>query len=198
MAKKEPKQSKPKDVEVVPAGSMEVRPPLMDRAAWDPVSLRITGEVSFDEWSAIGAWLEAVQGGLQWWTGDWMNYGEAAFDEKYAQAIDATGWSISTLEVYSWVCRKIAPAQRRPDLSFSHHKEVADLKPAEQETWLAKAITGEDGEAWSSDRLRRELKKAKAAGSSIGVWVVVSASDDADAEKLISQLTSEGRTAKRK
>lgn len=172
-------------------------PQLIDRAEWSPTALLVKGDLSFDEWSAIGAWLEAVESGVQWWVGDWLNYGEARFDEKYAQAVDATGWSLSTLEVYAWVCRKIAPAQRRADLSFSHHKEVADLKPEEQSEWLAKALEGEDGDAWSTDRLRRELK-ARTDGAAKSLWVLVQATDDADADALIAKLTSEGRTAKRK
>lgn len=177
--------------------ALAVRPPMMDRALWERSALIVKGDMTFEEWNAIGAWLEAVQTGVQWWVGDWMNYGEGQFGEKYAQAIDATGWSISTLEVYAWVCKKIAPAQRRADLSFSHHKEVADLAPGDQVAWLDKAISGEDGDAWSSDRLRRELK-AKKLGSPAGLWVLVEAKDEADAEKLIAQMSREGRSAKRK
>lgn len=79
----------------------------------------------------------------QWWVGDWLNYGERAYGEKYAQAMDVTGLEYDTLSSYRWVAAEIEPCLRKQKLSWSHHKEVAALEPAEQAEWLDRAETDE-------------------------------------------------------
>lgn len=163
----------------------------------EATALRIQGELSFDDWSGIGVWLEQADKAIQWWIGDWMNYGEERFGEQFAQAIEATGWAIATIRQYAWVCAKVPPKNRRPDLTFFHHREVADLPVDDQAAWLDKAIAGDNDGAdpWSSDRLRREIK-SKAKGGAVKIWVMVAATDQEDAESLCTKFKAEGREAK--
>ena len=57
----------------------------------DTTALVVRGEPSFDEWESVGAFLHQVDGAVQWWIGDWLNYGEKAYGEKYSQALDVAG-----------------------------------------------------------------------------------------------------------
>jgi hypothetical protein len=163
-----------------------------------PLGLRFKqGKLPFDTWSNIGGTLEAMERGIQWWIGDWMVYGEKYYGDDHVQAVDATGFQLETIMQHRWVCERVPFERRRLALSYSHHREVADLTPAQQTKWLDKA----EAEDWSVDRLRRELghEKKKAAaeeGADLHVWVLVEAKDPADAETLISRFKLEGRKAK--
>jgi len=163
----------------------------------DPLGLRVNKDLSFTDWAGLGAWLEAVEHGIQWCIGDWLNYGEQAFGEQAAQAIDATGWAIDTLNQYRWVCARVHRDIRRPELTFFHHREVAGLEPSAQVEWLERAVTGDpDGSSWTRERLRAEVQSAKPGGGPTAWYVVVSAKDQSDADRLADRMRVEGRTAK--
>jgi hypothetical protein len=161
----------------------------------EQTGLLVQGELSFEEWSGIGTWLETVDRAIQWWIGDWMAYGESRYGEQYVQAINATGWALATIKQYQWVAERVPVKNRRPELSFFHHREVADMPPDEQVAWLGKAMTGTDGDSWGVDRLRREINHAKR-GTEAKLWVMVAATDQDDAEKLLEKFKAEGREAK--
>ena len=57
-----------------------------------PVSWQPPTELTFEEWTAIGNTLQQVGASLNWWIGDWLNYGERKWGEMYAQAVEVTGW----------------------------------------------------------------------------------------------------------
>jgi len=160
----------------------------------EPCGIHVTKPLTFEDWSAMLAWLEAVEVGVQWWIGDAMIYGEQVFGEMYSQALSATGWQLKTIEQYRWVCSKVPFRNRRSDLSFFHHREVADLQEDQQAEWLARAAKGDDDQ-WSTDRLRQELNAAKH-GEKARFFVVVEAKDPADANALVERMRNEGRKAK--
>ena len=111
-------------------------------------------------WELIGSLLTRVQSGVQWWVGDWMQYGEQAYGEKYAQAVDAyeqTGINVDTLRNYQWVSEHVPVVRRLTTLSWSHHQAIAALPPKEQTQWLQEAVK----EGWSYRDLRREVDKAE-------------------------------------
>lgn len=132
-----------------------------------PNGLLVRGIVPYETWEAYGYWLACVEKAVHWLLGDWCNYGEAAYGEKYAQALDSSVFAYQTIANDAWVCSRIPISRRRENLSFGHHAEVAALDVAEQDHWLELAATG-DGEAgmdgrakpWSRDRLRHELRQA--------------------------------------
>lgn len=163
----------------------------------EPLGMLIQSELSFEDWSGLGAWLEVAEQGIQWWIGDWMVYGEQRYGEQYVQAVNATGLALATIKQYQWVCERVPVKNRRSNLSFSHHREVADLPADQQAEWLEKAIKGDDGSGdnpWNTDRLRREIKTEKKGSAKI--WVLVTAKDQADADTLIEKFKAEGREAK--
>ena len=110
-------------------------------------------EMSFEQWQNLGATLQQIDASLPWWIGDWLNYGEWAWGEAYAQAVEITGMSVDRLNNYKWIANKIDVAQRREDLSWSHHRAVAAFDPELQADWLERAI--ENG--WSVNELWREI-----------------------------------------
>ena len=104
-----------------------------------PDRMTVHGEPSFAEWSAMMAQVLHVRGALPYWIGDMLLYGECAYGEAYAQAIEVTGYEYQTLANYASVCRRVPPERRQAELSFSHHALVAALSPEDQTHWLHEA-----------------------------------------------------------
>jgi len=119
------------------------------------VGMEIKGALSFDDWLHVGEMLKTAEGSVQFWIGDYLNYGEKAYGEKYAQAVDAK--QAATWKNYAWVATKVEISLRKDLLSYKHHEAVAPLAPPEQKTWLTKAIE----EDWSVHELRAAIKAAK-------------------------------------
>lgn len=119
--------------------------------------LRLTKKVPFDTWEQIGNTLQVMEGSVQWWIGDWLNYGEKVYGEKYAQAINEK--QADTWKQYAWVASSVEKCTRVHNLPWSHHREVASLPPNEQTQWLSKAADNE----WSHRDFITELRKAKVA-----------------------------------
>jgi len=94
------------------------------------------GTPSFDQWRACGEFLRNANGAVHFWIGDWLNYGEQKYGETYAQAIDGTQYDYQTLSNDKWIASRVEVSRRRENLSFSHHSEVAELDPEEQDELL--------------------------------------------------------------
>lgn len=77
---------------------------------------------------------------------DALNFGESAYGEEYAQAIDETRkWmqvSSKTIHNAMWVMKHIPASRRRELLTLSHHEQVAALPPDEQDELLGQAEEG--------------------------------------------------------
>lgn len=98
--------------------------------------LQAVGEPSFDNWQECGEFIKKAEGAVQFWLGDWIKYGEGHYGEMYTQALEDTGYEYKTLVNDKYVASKIESSRRRDNLSFSHHAEVADLPPADQDKML--------------------------------------------------------------
>lgn len=120
-----------------------------------PTGLIIEGKPSVESWLEYGEKIKQIHGAIQWICGDWLNYGEKAYGQKYSQALDETGYSYDTLRHVSWVAAKVEPCRRKHNLSWSHHLEVIKLNPDEQDFWLAKA----EEENLSTKQLRGAIIK---------------------------------------
>lgn len=144
------------------------------------------------EWTAFGLWVETVHKGNQWWVGDWLSIGEGLLGEKYAQAIDATRWDVDTLMQYQRIAGAVPVRNRRDDLSWSHHREVAHLPADQQREWLARAVA----EGWSCERLRREMKQAAGGNTNTMLYVLVACVDAADQQQFLERMQTENRQVK--
>ncbi|MEY3897052.1 MAG: hypothetical protein RLZZ214_2573 [Verrucomicrobiota bacterium] len=101
-----------------------------------PTGIEFHQDLSFAEWNALGQKLAPIGKSIDFILGDWINYGEVAYTEKYKQALATTGIPYQTLANYSYVARKVPFFCRQENLGFEHHAVVAKLKPDEQERWL--------------------------------------------------------------
>jgi hypothetical protein len=110
----------------------------------------------WDEWQAMGVQLQGLAKSVHWLVGDWLNVGEREYGEKYAQAVDATGYSVQTLTNDKYVTAQIEIYRRRENLSFAHHAEVARFPAEIQDYWLTRA----EEEGWSRDELRKAIRES--------------------------------------
>src|SRR5262245_16386204 len=116
--------------------------------------LELPVELTFEEWAGIGNVLGTMARATPWLLGDWVNYGDRAYGETYAQALSETGLSYAYLSNAAWICRRVPPSRRREKLSFGHHEVVAPMTPAEQKRWLREAEKGE----WTRATFREQVQ----------------------------------------
>jgi N6-adenosine-specific RNA methylase IME4 len=124
------------------------------RVTYGPTGIEFDPDLQYDEWTVVGETLDRMQQGIQWWVGDWLLFGERAYGEQYAQAMDATKLDYGYVRNLQWVAGAFELSRRRDNLSWSHHKEVAQLEPAEQDYWLDTAIS----EKFSQRDLRKAIR----------------------------------------
>lgn len=140
--------------------------------------LVIAEEVDFEEWEAFGKYLAFAVGAVQLWIGDWLNFGERRWGERYSQVMDETGLSYKSLANASYVARQVDVSRRRENLSFGHHEAVAALEPEAQDRLLGLA----DAHGWTRSELRRQVaaERALAQVASAGREIQVIAGDMLD------------------
>jgi hypothetical protein len=130
----------------------EARDVLVSTVAWTP---RVP--LSAPRWVEYGRRLGRLGTGVHWWLGDWVRYAAAAPDrERYRLAAKLTGYEVQTLMNLAYVASRLAAADRRPEVSWSHHSEVAALTPDQQRQWLDRVSS----DRLSQKDLRRELRRA--------------------------------------
>jgi hypothetical protein len=115
--------------------------------------------LTFDDWLGAGRQISTIASASAWWLGDWLNYGERTYGQRYRTALDLTPFDYKTLRNYAWVARRVEMSRRRDNLSFQHHAEVAALPEAEQDLWLRRA----EKLRWSRNRLRGQLTQHRRA-----------------------------------
>jgi hypothetical protein len=141
-----------------------------DRATGDQQAKVIVGatcwrprdDLDAAEWILLGRRLGTISRGVAWWLGDWVNYGNAAFGEKYSRAARVTGYDVQSLMNMAYVASRFDYARRREGLSWSHHAELAALAIEYQDSWLDNAelkhlsVRGlrDAIRAWRADQLR--------------------------------------------
>ncbi len=111
------------------------------------------GKPTFDEWISCGRFIKDAEQSVQFWIGDWLLFGEKTYGKvQYEQAIQQTGLDLQTLRTYKWVASSVPTYLRRYELSYHHHKEVANLNAEKQTALLDKAVT----ESWPLLKLKQE------------------------------------------
>lgn len=125
-----------------------------------PTALLLPNDLAYEEWQEIGRRLNLVTSASLWWWGDWVNYGEKRYEHgRYEEALTSSEYEYETLANASQVAREFEFGRRRPNLSWSHHQEVAPLSEAEQDRWLDEA----SAKGWSRNKLRQQLKQNRLA-----------------------------------
>lgn len=108
----------------------------MERADKNPVGLSLPDDLSQKEWVEIGHRLKEAEGALLWWIGDWARFGKRSYGDGYADVIEATGFAYDTIRKAVSVANRFEFGRRRPNLSFSHHADVASLDPEDADELL--------------------------------------------------------------
>lgn len=114
---------------------------ISDLANATPVGLSLDDKLSYAEWESVGFDLAKVGKAMQWWIGDWVNYGGKRYGETYKAAIEATGMSPKTCQTYALISKAFEMPRRRGNLAFGHHVEVWSLEPGQQDELLDRAET---------------------------------------------------------
>ncbi len=113
-------------------------------------------DTTYEQWLEIGQNLMQATQNIMWWLGDWWNFGDRKYGELAAQALNME-IPYNTFSKASYVANKIPLERRNPELSWTHHSEVASLDSGLQQQYLEKAID----ENLSVKALRSIIKKQK-------------------------------------
>jgi N6-adenosine-specific RNA methylase IME4 len=125
----------------IPTAIIEVTRKTLELGAFrlTATELVVRGAPAFDEWRRCGALLQRIEGAIQWWIGDWLNYGEQQWRDRYGAAADATKIDPGTLRNYAYVAKHVSPSLRSDKVAYSIHKEIAPLAPETQSAILERA-----------------------------------------------------------
>lgn len=143
------------EIQVKESNQLEVAGLQMSRSA-----LAIPENVTDEQTSQIGKFLQSVEGSKSWWWGDFLVAIEKRKGEHYANEwVEMAGLDSASLRQYKWCADFFEPSSRLDSLSFSHHYEAmagssGDLAVAQD--WLDRAA--ENG--WSKSQLRKEIRLA--------------------------------------
>jgi hypothetical protein len=124
--------------------------------------------MSFSEWLEYGRRLGLMGRSAGWWIGDWLNYGNHAFGERYVRASRITGYDAQTLMNMTYVASRFDTPRRRGKLSWSHHAEIAAMETEEQDYWLERAETDRLSVRCLREGIRRERIRKRVEGESAG------------------------------
>tara|TARA_R110000744_G_scaffold271950_2_gene384988 strand:- start:211 stop:858 length:648 start_codon:yes stop_codon:yes gene_type:complete len=126
---------------------------------------------TYDEWERDGKLLRTMHHNLPWLLGDWLNYGQAAFGEKYSQALDQWDFEIDTLYHYSMVAAGFPAARRRTStsstgfqLTWTHYRRLLSMAEIDQEVWLGRAFRESLSVRELDQAIRAQLGSGKKAG----------------------------------
>ena len=121
------------------------------------ISLDLKEDLKYEEWVEIGEALTNQAKHIMWWLGDWWNYGDRKYGELASQALDF-GIPYSTFSNAAYVANKIPLERRVPELSWTHHHEVAYLEDDKKIDSLLKEAYDNN---YSVRDLRATVKKNK-------------------------------------
>lgn len=121
---------------------------------FSPIGIVYPDDYDFKQWLKDGVYIGMLSKSLMFCLGDWCNFGETKYGEKYSQALDCSKFDYGTLRNAAWVCKHVPIERRNSNLFFGHHYEVAKLEPELQLEYLSKAEVN----GWSVRQLRQCVK----------------------------------------
>lgn len=121
--------------------------------------IQFNKSATVEDWEKAGRFLARADGAIQWWIGDWLNYGEGKpqWGDRYEEAVEAFGREVQTLKNYKSVAKTFELSRRRDNLDHKHHVEVAALDPNTADELLDRA----EAEGMSTRQLRTAARDAK-------------------------------------
>lgn len=135
---------------------MSLKPPILTVGKFDFYAVSEHG-MTFVPETPRAEWLDAVKRLTHFYEGsemarerclmclaDALNFGELAFSEEFAQAIDSTrealGLSPKTIANAQWVYKKIDASRRRDGITLGHYSVIAALEPETQDRFINEAL----------------------------------------------------------
>jgi hypothetical protein len=112
----------------------------MLKVTWSQRGIEIAPETTYDEWQEIGKRLMFLEKNIQFAIGDWLNFGEHKWGDKYAQAVLETGYTHSALRNMAYVAKRFDLSSRDDKLTFSHYRAVASLDNEIAQDVLQRAV----------------------------------------------------------
>lgn len=119
-----------------------------------PTRLELDEDIEFEQWERIGEFLWTLEEGVQWWLGDWLNFGERKYGETYAQAAAVIPYKVETLHNAAYVAARFEFSSREENLSWGHHKAVVGLESEDRRELLSKA----SAEQWNCRETERRAR----------------------------------------
>jgi|HubBroStandDraft_6_1064221.scaffolds.fasta_scaffold686436_2 hypothetical protein len=96
---------------------------------------------TFDAWRDRLCKAVEKHDSYNWVIGDLLVEGEKLFEIRaYTEAQELTGFERNHLRDIAWVAANVSASVRTDNLSWSHHRQIAHLKPAKQKELLDKAV----------------------------------------------------------
>lgn len=100
------------------------------------VGLEIKKDIEFDTWSRAVSGYYGVMKIASFALGDLLVFGEKKFNEEFSQVLDSNRIKLKTVQNVMAICAAVPQEVRRPELSFSHHGEVAGVGDAKKQKEL--------------------------------------------------------------
>lgn len=104
------------------------------------VGLRVVREPTWDQYQQEWDKWEYVHSISAWVLGDLLAFGELVWGDTYVQVAANTKYSIGYLRNIQYVCSNVPMANRKEELSMSHHQTAAKLDDVMQDAWLEYAV----------------------------------------------------------
>lgn len=181
-----------KVVEVIPSNAMLVNDDgtiAVGNYLLTGIGLVSSGDVSFNEWRAVGDVLLRIEASIQWIIGDWLTQGEVTYGQTYKQIAEWSDREEQTLYNYAWVASKVQISLRKENLSFGHHNLIAGLPPEQQQNWLERAVAGK----WSVSRMRQEMAGKYQIGQQDPPLIAAGKTFQIHALKMLKKATADER-----
>jgi hypothetical protein len=122
------------------------------------IGLQLTDpDLPYDRYTDLCWMLGRMHEAVRFAIGDAILLGEELYGEESHQAIESMNLSEDARQEYVRVAQRVPRSRRRKDLSWSHHRAIAALPPAEQKEWLKRASV----EGLSHHQLRDELRNGQ-------------------------------------
>ena len=118
--------------------------------------LEVKGNPDFEDWMNYGQALKTLEGtARQFAIGDWIVAGFDTYQHGKWEAVKQV-WNdtdVGLLQQYEYISKCVKSLIRIKDLSWSHHRTVADLPSDKQKHWLEQAVASK----WSVATLRQKM-----------------------------------------
>ena len=103
-----------------------------------PGGIEFKRDLTFEEGQVLFNTLAMIGKNYQWWVGDFCNYCEAHFGDKYSQLVDATQIDYGVARNCAWVAKEFPNIKDRK-IDFSHCREVIRLATEDRTKFLDRA-----------------------------------------------------------